>query len=54
MKYIVMRKPVLMEDEGRHFHIKMYNTRAEAAAWINEQKGEYHPPSDYYIAECKE
>lgn len=54
MIYIVTRKPVLMEDEGRYFQIKAYRNRKEAEKWIAEQKGEYHPPSDYFIAECPE
>jgi hypothetical protein len=53
MIYIVMRKPCLMEDEGRTFTIGFYQTRAEAAAWINAQKGEYFDPGSYYIAEVK-
>lgn len=46
-----MRLPVLMEDEGRHFFIKAYDTKKEAQDWIERQKAEYFKPSDYYIAE---
>lgn len=46
-----MRYPVLMEDEGRHFFERCFNTREEAEAWIKAQKDEYFKPGDYYIAE---
>lgn len=49
MKYIVMRQPCLMEDEGRHFVIKIYDTIEEARAWIAAQEGEYFSPGAYYI-----
>ena len=48
-KVIIMRYPVLMEDEGRHFFIKGQMTQAEAKKWIDEQKGQYFTPGDYYI-----
>lgn len=48
-KYAVMRKPVLMEDEGREFYINNYETEEEANAWIESQKGKYFRPSDYYV-----
>ena len=51
LAYIVMRYPVLMEDEGRHHFISPFDTREEAQAWIDSQKGEYFKPGDYYIAE---
>jgi hypothetical protein len=46
---MVMRRPVLMEDEGRHFPIKDGLTYEAAEAWIAQQKGEYFGPGDYYI-----
>ena len=48
--FVVMRKPTLMEDEGRHEFIGTYSTRKEAEDWIASQKGEYFSPSRYYIA----
>lgn len=48
---VIMRHPVLMEDEGRHHLIKTNLTRQEAADWIAKQKGEYFSPGDYYIME---
>lgn len=50
-KYAVMRKPCLMEDEGRHFYIIGFETKPEAQAWIASQKGEYFSPGSYYIME---
>lgn len=49
MKFVVMRYPVIMEDEGRHFYIKGFDTRDEAKAWIAAQANEYFKPGDYYI-----
>lgn len=46
-----MRSPVLMEDEGRDFLIKVYTSRAKAQEWIDAQKDEYFKPRDYYILE---
>jgi hypothetical protein len=48
---IIMRSPVLMEDEGRHFYIKGPLPKQEALEWIKNQKDEYFKPSDYYITE---
>jgi hypothetical protein len=45
-----MRKPVLMEDGGRHFYVKSFEDRDEALDWISEQEGRYFGPNDYYIA----
>jgi hypothetical protein len=50
-KIIVMRYPVLMEDEGHHILAKTFDTRKDAEAWVQAQKGEYFSPSDYYILE---
>lgn len=48
---VIMRHPVLMEDEGRNFCIKTNVTRKEAKEWIAAQKDEYFKPGDYYILE---
>ncbi len=48
---IIMRRPVLMEDEGRHFYEKGPLPREEALKWITAQKDEYFKPGDYYLAE---
>lgn len=49
MDIIIMRHPVLMEDEGRHFYIMTCKSEEEAREWIASQKGEYFSPSDYYM-----
>lgn len=49
--FVIMRKAVLMEDEGRQEFIKTAHTRKEAQDWIDAQKNEYFKPGDYYIAE---
>jgi hypothetical protein len=46
---IIMRYPVLQEDEGRHFFIKSCKNKQEAEDWITAQRDEYFKPSDYYI-----
>lgn len=46
---IIMRYPVLMEDEGRHFYEAGPMPRALAEAWIKAQKNEYFKPGDYYL-----
>ena len=46
-----MRGPRLMEDEGRHWLIRVVTTREEAQAYIDAQKGQYFKPEDYYILE---
>lgn len=50
----IMRRPCLMEDEGRHFLIRADLPRSEAEAWIAAQEKEYFKPSDYYILEPQE
>ena len=45
----IMRYPVLMEDEGRHFFIRACETLEEAKKWIKDQEKEYFKPGDYYI-----
>ena len=49
--YIVMRSPVLPEDEGRHSIVAHYENKELARAWIAAQKDEYFKPGDYYIIE---
>lgn len=51
---IIMRYPVLMEDEGRHFYTKGPLSEEEALEWIKNQKDEYFKPSDYYIVKAEE
>ena len=48
--FIVMRKPVLMEDEGRHFFIKEFENREDAEQWIADQEEEFFHSGDYYVA----
>lgn len=48
---LIMRHPVLMEDEGRNFFVNGPMSREEAETWIKAQKGEYFQPGDYYIVE---
>lgn len=48
--YVVMRRPVLMEDEGQHSVVATFSSRDEAAYWIAAQANEYFRPGDYYIA----
>ena len=50
-RFVVMRHPVLMEDEGRHSFVKLFTSRTKARAWIAAQKAEYFKPEDYYICE---
>ncbi len=47
--FMVFRSPCLMEDEGRHFYIKTYDTEEAAKKWIIAQKGEYFDPGAYYV-----
>lgn len=46
---IIMRSPVLMEDEGRQFYIAGPIPRKVAEVWLEAQKSEYFKPSDYYL-----
>lgn len=48
---VIMRRPCLPEDEGRHFFIKGPLPRATAEHWVALQAGEFFRPSDYYICE---
>ena len=52
-QFIVMRHPVLMEDEGHHEFIKCYDKEEDALEWVKKQKGEYFSPGDYYVATVK-
>lgn len=47
---VVIRKAVLMEDEGREQLVQRFDTEDEARAWVAAQEGEYFGPSDYYVA----
>ena len=47
--WLVVRKAVIMEDEGRLELIKPFESRAEAEAWIAAQSNEYFKPWDYVI-----
>jgi hypothetical protein len=54
MSFIVMRRPVMMEDEARHFFEHgPFATREEAADKIKEltTPHTYFYPGDYYIME---
>lgn len=53
MKYVVIRKPCLQKDEGRHFYVNQFETREQAQEFIDAQEGEYFRPHDYYIAEVQ-
>lgn len=46
---VIMRHPVLMEDEGRPEVAKICDSVEEAKAWIDSQKNEYFKPQDYFI-----
>lgn len=50
MSIVVMRKPTLQEDEGRHQYIRTFDTDEEAREWVAQQVGEYFGPTDYYLA----
>lgn len=48
--YIVVRRAVLPEDEGRQHIVRSFNSLVKAQQWIADQVGQYHPPGDYYVA----
>jgi len=50
---IIMRKPCIQEDEGRHFIERQDLTKKEAEKWIADQVGEYFGPQAFYIVEPK-
>lgn len=54
--YVIMRMPVLMEDEGRHFVIKVCQTKEECLSWLdkNATEKDYFKRGDYYITESAE
>lgn len=54
MEVVIMRYPVLMEDEGRHFYIRGPIPEEEAKRWIEAQKDEYFKPSDYYMTRAND
>jgi hypothetical protein len=50
-EWVVMRFPVLMEDEGRPAYMRTFYTEEEAEVWIASQESDpYFKPRDYYIA----
>lgn len=53
--FAVMRSPVLMEDEGRHFLEFTCETREEAEAWLDKEcpkdKWTYFKRGDFYITQ---
>ena len=49
MNFLVIRKAVLQEDEGRVTPIKVFFLKANATAWIEKQEGEFFKPGDYYV-----
>jgi hypothetical protein len=53
MKTVIIRKAVLMEDEGREHIISIEDSREAAQKWIAAQKGEYFSPSDYRIEDVQ-
>ena len=50
--WAIIRKPTLMEDEGRSHLWKVGLTKQEALDWIAAQKDEYFRPSDYMIQQA--
>jgi hypothetical protein len=48
---VIIRKAVLMEDEGREHLVKIMNSRQEAIEWVAKQAGQYFGPGDYRILE---
>lgn len=48
-RVVIMRRPVLHEDEGRSFLEKICDSEQEAKDWIKLQEKEYFGPGDYYI-----
>ena len=51
-RFVVMRYPVLQEDEGEPCFISIFRSEMKAKEWIQKQKGEYFKPEDYFI--CRE
>lgn len=49
MRCVIIRKAVLMEDEGREHLIKICASLEEAKEWVAKQAGEYFSPTDYRI-----
>lgn len=48
---LVVRHPVLMEDEGRYTVVRSFSSVREAQEWIDKQANEYFKPGDYSILE---
>lgn len=47
--FIVVRPPLLPEDEGHTRFIGSFPTREAAQAWIDAQEGKYFGPRDYEV-----
>lgn len=50
--FLVVRKAVLMEDEGRQSIERSFVTKAEAVDWVAAQVNKYFGPHDYFILEA--
>jgi len=50
-RFVVMRRPVFMEDEGRHTFVQTFRSKQKAKEWIAAQEKAYFKPDDYYICE---
>ena len=50
IRYFVIRRPVLMEDEG-HYHdvAPVFSTETEARDWVRAREGQFFHPSDYVV-----
>jgi len=51
LPFLVIRRAVLQEDEGREHLIAAFWSRSHAETWIANQEDQYFRPSDYYIVE---
>ena len=48
--FAIMRRPCMMEDEGRHTFIKTTSTKAAAQKWIDSQVDSNGADSDGHVA----
>jgi len=48
-KWLLVRKPCLMEDEGRNTIVSTFHSQGQAQEWIDSQEGQFFHPSDYKI-----
>lgn len=53
-KYVVMRKPVLPEDEGKAFFMKVVDSKEAAEEYIKEHCLGFFSRRDYMVAEVDE